>query len=330
VLAVLNKDELIQKIRSISAQIESVQKQIDEISGAINSRMATLDSIRKQLAEVRAGIEGRRGELQRIRSEIDTLASRKSQIVSRIRDLKRELAQINAALRDCRGKLAARRRLLAALSAGREALDKERLRRVIERLEELFETSPSDPERERQFIKYMSRVERELGVLDTLERVRACISELEAKISEYLRRRDQIGGEIDRLVQDLNSVRGELLRLRETRQRGVEELVRLKEKREELKRRREEIKAEIVQLALKRKELVSRKIEAEGELKKYAILMRAVELAERAKDRVQAQAAAAQLARQRGESLLSKLLGGERVSYDELKLLIDAGLLGEE
>jgi uncharacterized coiled-coil DUF342 family protein len=330
VLAVLNKDELIQRIRSISAQIESAQKQIDEISSAINSRRAALDSIRKQLAEVRAGIEERRGELQRIRSEIDALASRKSQIVSKIRDLKRELAQINAALRDCRGKLAAHRRLLATLGAGREALDKERLRRVMEQLEELFETSPSDPERERQFIRYMSRVERELSVLDALERVRACISELEAKISEYLRRRDQIGSEINRLVQDLNSVRGELLRLRETRQRGVEELVRLKEKRDELKRRREEIKAEIVQLALKRKELVSRKMEAEEELKKYAILMRAVELAERARDKVQAQVAAAQLARQRGEALLGKLLGGERVSYDELKLLIDAGLLGEE
>ena len=107
-------------------------------------------------------------------------------------------------------------------------------------------------------------------------------------------------------------------------------MTKLKEKREELKKRREEIKAEILQLALKRKELREKKRGIQEELDKYNILLKALELSEKNKARAQAKALSTQSLKEKAEALFNKLLNGERLTHDEIKILIEAGYLPEE
>jgi uncharacterized coiled-coil DUF342 family protein len=159
-----------------------------------------------------------------------------------------------------REKLVVYRNLLSTLNeyVGGKVLEKEKLKRIIEQLEYFFETSPTNPEWERQFIKYISQIEKELNLVDSMEKIKSHIAELKKQADEYKNKREAIRSEIARLVQDLNTVKQELTQLKMGREEIYKELAGLKEKREELKKRREEIKAEVLQLALRRKELRKR------------------------------------------------------------------------
>ncbi|MEM0484363.1 MAG: hypothetical protein QW434_06690, partial [Pyrobaculum sp.] len=213
---------------------------------------------------------------------------------------------------------------------GGKPLEKEKLKRIIEQLEYFFETSPTNPEWERQFIKYISQIEKELNLADSMEKVKAHIAELKAQIDDFKNKRESIRNEIARLVQDLTTVKQELSQLKASRQEIYKELTKLKEKREELKKRREELKAEILQLALKRKELREKRRAVQEELEKYNVLLKALELAEKNKARVAARELRAASLKERAEALYNKLLNGERLTHEEIKILIEAGYLPEE
>ncbi|MGC9051962.1 MAG: coiled-coil protein, partial [Pyrobaculum sp.] len=211
-----------------------------------------------------------------------------------------------------------------------KTLEKDKLKRIIEQLEYFFETSPTNPEWERQFIKYISEIEKELNLADSMEKIKAHIAELKSQIDEFKNKREAIRSEIARLVQDLNTVKQELAQLKASRQEVYKELVKLKEKREELKKRREEIKSEILQLALKRKELRENRRALQEELEKYNVLLKALELAERNKARARAREERVESLKERAEALYNRLLNGERLTHDEIKILIEAGYLPEE
>lgn len=257
---------------------------------------------------------------------------RKSQIINQIRSLRNELIQINIALQKYREKLVVYRNLLSTLNeyVGGKVLEKEKLKRIIEQLEYFFETSPTNPEWERQFIKYISQIEKELNLVDSMEKIKSHIAELKKQADEYKNKREAIRSEIARLVQDLNTVKQELTQLKMGREEIYKELAGLREKREELKKRREEIKAEVLQLALKRKELREKRRAVEEELEKYNVLLKALELSEKNKARAQAKAATAQSLKERAEVIYNKLLNGERLTHEEIKILIEAGYLPEE
>ncbi|WP_333638955.1 hypothetical protein [Pyrobaculum aerophilum] len=328
----LNKEELLEKIREVNSQLDEIQRQIDGLTNEINNKRALLDEIRKQIAEVRSLIEGKRNQLQKTRELIGSLVERKSQIINQIRTLRNELLQINITLQKYREKMTIYRNLLSTINeyVGRKPLEKEKLKRIIEQLEYFFETSPTNPEWERQFIKYISQIEKELNLADSMEKVKAHIAELKAQIDDFKNKRESIRNEIARLVQDLTTVKQELSQLKASRQEIYKELTKLKEKREELKKRREELKAEILQLALKRKELREKRRAVQEELEKYNVLLKALELAEKNKARVAARELRAASLKERAEALYNKLLNGERLTHEEIKILIEAGYLPEE
>jgi len=329
---VFSREELLAKIREINSQLDEIQKDIDAVTNEINAKRALLDDIRKQLAEVRSLIGGKRGQLQKIRELISSLVERKSQIINQIRTLRAELLQTNINLQKYREKLVVYRNLLSTLSEyiGGKVPDKEKLKRLIEQLEYLFETSPTNPEWERQFIKYISQIERELNVVDSMEKIRTHIAELKAQADALKNRREAIRNEIAKLVQDLSTIKQEIAQLKASRQEIYKELASLKEKREELKKRREEIKREILQLALRRKELREKKRSIQEELEKYNVLLKALELAERNKAKAQMQARVVQSLKERAEVIFNKLMNGERLTHEEIKILIEAGYLPEE
>jgi len=281
---------------------------------------------------VRSLIEGKRNQLQKTRELIGSLVERKSQIINQIRTLRNELLQINITLQKYREKMTIYRNLLSTINeyVGGKPLEKEKLKRIIEQLEYFFETSPTNPEWERQFIKYISQIEKELNLADSMEKVKAHIAELKAQIDDFKNKRESIRNEIARLVQDLTTVKQELSQLKASRQEIYKELTKLKEKREELKKRREELKAEILQLALKRKELREKRRAVQEELEKYNVLLKALELAEKNKARVAARELRAASLKERAEALYNKLLNGERLTHEEIKILIEAGYLPEE
>ncbi|MEM1836823.1 MAG: hypothetical protein QW259_03445 [Pyrobaculum sp.] len=328
----LSKEELLEKIREISSQIDEVQKEIDGITNDINNKRVLLEEIRKQLAEIRSFIEGKRNQIQKTRELINSLVEKKSKTIEQIRNLRNELLQINISLQKYREKIVVYRNLLSTLNeyAGGKVLEKEKLKRIIEQLEYFFETSPTNPEWERQFIKYISQIEKELNILDSMEKVKAHLSELKSQADEYKNRREAIRAEVARLVQDLVTIKQELSQLKSTRQEIYKTLAQLKEKREELKKKREEIRSEILQLALRRKELREKKRALQEELEKYNILLKAYELSERNKARAAARADAMQNLKERAEALYNKLLSGERLTHEEIKILIEAGYLPEE
>ncbi|RFA95685.1 coiled-coil protein [Pyrobaculum aerophilum] len=328
----LNKEELLEKIREVNSQLDEIQRQIDGITNEINSKRALLDEIRKQIAEVKSLIEGKRNQLQKTRELIGSLVERKSQIINQIRTLRNELLQINITLQKYREKMTIYRNLLSTINeyVGGKPLEKEKLKRIIEQLEYFFETSPTSPEWERQFIKYISQIEKELNLADSMEKVKAHIAELRAQIDDFKNKRESIRNEIARLVQDLTTVKQELSQLKASRQEIYKELTKLKEKREELKKRREELKAEILQLALKRKELREKRRAVQEELEKYNVLLKALELAEKNKARAAARELRAASLKERAEALYNKLLNGERLTHEEIKILIEAGYLPEE
>jgi uncharacterized coiled-coil DUF342 family protein len=329
---VLSREELLEKLREVNSQIDEIRRQIDAVTNEINARKALLEEIRKQLAEVRSLIDGKRQQLQRTRELIGSLVERKSQIINQIRSLRNELIQINIALQKYREKLVVYRNLLSTLNeyVGGKVLEKEKLKRIIEQLEYFFETSPTNPEWERQFIKYISQIEKELNLVDSMEKIKSHIAELKKQADEYKNKREAIRSEIARLVQDLNTVKQELTQLKMGREEIYKELAGLKEKREELKKRREEIKAEVLQLALKRKELREKRRAVEEELEKYNVLLKALELSEKNKARAQAKAATAQSLKEKADVIYNKLLNGERLTHEEIKILIEAGYLPEE
>jgi uncharacterized coiled-coil DUF342 family protein len=286
---VLSREELLEKLREVNSQIDEIQRQIDAVTNEINARKALLEEIRKQLAEVRSLIEGKRQQLQRTRELIGSLVERKSQIINQIRSLRNELIQINIALQKYREKLVVYRNLLSTLNeyVGGKVLEKEKLKRIIEQLEYFFETSPTNPEWERQFIKYISQIEKELNLVDSMEKIKSHIAELKKQVDEYKNKREAIRSEIARLVQDLNTVKQELTQLKMGR-------------------------------------------EVEEELEKYNVLLKALELSEKNKARAQAKAATAQSLKEKADVIYNKLLNGERLTHEEIKILIEAGYLPEE
>ncbi|MEM4494115.1 MAG: hypothetical protein QXJ71_10255, partial [Pyrobaculum sp.] len=257
---------------------------------------------------------------------------RKSQIINNIRNLRNELLQTNILLQKYREKLTIYRNLLSTFNdyVGGKPIEKDKLKRIIEQLEYFFETSPTNPEWERQFIKYISQIEKELNLADSMEKVKAHITELKNQMDEFKNKREAIRNEIARLIQDLNTVKQELSQLKASRQEIYKQLAELKSRREELKKRREEIKSEILQLALKRKELREKRRAVQDELDKYTVLLKAVELAEKNKARSAAQAARAESLKERAEILFNKLMSGERLTHEEIKILVEAGFLPEE
>ncbi len=328
----LNRVELLEKLREVSAKLDDVQRDIDNITNEIDGKKAAIDEIRKQLSEVRSYIDGKRSQLEKTRELLNTLIEKKSQVINQIRVLRSELLQINISMQKYREKLMVYRNLLTTLNeyVGGKTLEKEKLKRVIEQLEYFFETSPTNPETERQFIRYISQIEKELNIADSLEKVKAQMAELKTQVDNYKNKREEIRREITRLVQDLATIKQEIKQLKANKQEIYRELSKLKEKREELKKQREEIKAEILQLALRRKELREKKRAIQEELDRYSILLKAVELAEKSKAKAQLQAAITQNLRERAEVLYNKLMRGERLSHDEIKILIESGYLPEE
>lgn len=328
----LNKEELLEKIREISARLDEIQREIDGVTTEINNKRAYLDEIRKQLAEVRSHIDGKRAQLAKTRELIGSLVEKKSQMINQIKALRGELLQINISLQKYREKLAVYRNLLSTLNeyVGGKPLEKEKLKRIIEQLEYFFETSPTNPEMERQFIRYISQIEKELNIADSMEKVKAHIAELKTQADEFKNKREAIRNEITRLVQDLTTLKQEIAQLKASRQEIYKELSKLKEKREELKKKRDEIKSEILQLAVKRKELREKKRALQEELDKYNILLKAIELSEKNKVYAKAQADTAQKLKEKAERLYAKLLNGERLTHEEIKILIEAGYLPEE
>lgn len=328
----LSKEELLTKIREVNSQLDEIQRQIDQVTNEINARRALLDEVRKQLAEVRSLIEGKRQQLQKTRELIGSLVERKSQIINNIRSLRNELLQTNILLQKYREKLTIYRNLLSTFNdyVGGKPIEKDKLKRIIEQLEYFFETSPTNPEWERQFIKYISQIEKELNLADSMEKVKAHIAELKNQMDEFKNKREAIRNEIARLIQDLNTVKQELSQLKASRQEIYKQLAELKSRREDLKKKREEIKSEILQLALKRKELREKRRAVQDELDKYTVLLKAVELAEKNKARSAAQAARAESLKERAEILFNKLMSGERLTHEEIKILVEAGYLPEE
>jgi Uncharacterized archaeal coiled-coil protein len=213
---------------------------------------------------------------------------------------------------------------------GGRPLDKEKMKMLVERLEYYFETSPTDPEWERQFIRTISEIEEELNLADSLEKLRSHIQEIRNRLDELRKRKDEIRQNIANLVSSLNSVKEEIARLKKEREEAYRQLTELKKKREELKQARDELKKAIVDLAVKRKGLRAQLAQLRDELNKYTILLKAADLSERYKNAVEVQNAKRESLRARAEEIYQKLLRGERLTHEEMKVLAEAGYLAEE
>ncbi|MEM3326882.1 MAG: hypothetical protein QXK63_05490 [Thermoproteus sp.] len=249
-----------------------------------------------------------------------------------IRKAKSRILELNIEIQKYREKLEAYRKALNAINeyVGGRPLDKDKMKMLVEKLEYYFETTPTDPEWERQFIKAIAEIEEELNLADSLEKLRNHIQDIRNKLDELKKKKEEVRQEITQLVNTLNAIKEEMAKLKKEREEAYKQLVELKKKRDELKQNRDELKRAIVELAAKRKELRAQRAQLRDELEKYTILLKAADLSDRYRAAVEARNNAKENLRAKAEQIYQKLLRGERLTHEEMKILAEAGYLSEE
>ncbi|MBP1450026.1 MAG: hypothetical protein JZD41_08545, partial [Thermoproteus sp.] len=154
----INRDEVLSRVREISASMSQIEGQISSITAEIENRKNALEELRRNLAGVRSQIDNLRNNLQKIREELNRLGTKRQSILDSIRNNKSKILELNIEIQKLREKMEIYRKALNALNEyiGGKPIDKDRIRMLAERLEFYFETSPTDPAWAGQFIKMIS------------------------------------------------------------------------------------------------------------------------------------------------------------------------------
>ena len=305
--------------------------EINAINASIDAKRKELDEIRRQLADIRNRIEGKRQQIQALREEIRRINERRGALVSRLRDLKQRRITISNDIQQLRRRISNYKSIQKMVneSTGGKPMDKERLKYHIEQLEFSYETSPSDPQRDREFIRAIARLEREVNAAEILEKITHKISESQQRIQELKKEREDLKNDIQKVVEELIKLKDVVNEAKKKLEIYINELKALKDERDILKQRRDEIKRTILELISRRKELRKKAGEIRSEINKYNLLLKALEMSERASVEKSRDQLAREMLMRRAEEIYERFKKGERLSFEEIQVLYEAGILKE-
>lgn len=259
-----------------------------------------------------------------IRSNIAKLVEERNSLVGEMRKMKEERDGILDEMNKVREKVAKLRDLikLAMEYTDGRIRDKDQLKELIEKMEYDHETTPTDPQREKEFYKMISQLEEEMVTAETLEKLQARLDEERNKVKEMAERRKQLAARMKELYEGrYQEIKAQIKSLIEEINKEREELIKLKEQRDSLKKERDEIKAYMLSKYVEAKQLKERRRQLYDELNKNKMLLVAAYKSINADKKRAEEEKQKEILRTRAEEIKRKLDNGERVSFEELKIL---------
>ncbi|MDK6027856.1 hypothetical protein QPL79_00545 [Ignisphaera sp. 4213-co] len=233
-----NREEIISlEISSLREDLQNLIIQRNELRRQLGEIREKLSARREELKKKREDLSNIRNEIAKLREKIFSLKNDIQTLRSRLGEMFKELKQISTEFRE--------------LSRGRESLIAiDELRAKIEQLEWTLITTPNiEPEREKEIVSEISRLEQKLKTLLSLhmrygdissryEKTKNAISELRSEIEK---KRSVLRDAINQL----NNLKAQRDKLKNEISNIIDDIKTLKNQRDEIKNRLATINNEI-------------------------------------------------------------------------------------
>ncbi|MEM1582339.1 MAG: hypothetical protein QXX56_05140 [Candidatus Bathyarchaeia archaeon] len=283
--------------------------------------------LRRRLESLEREIAGLRGELDRLETEMRSLAEERNILVGKIRELRLEAAKFRGERDSLNDEVKSLKAVLAELK--QEYAEKiGSLRELRQRIRDYLKLKPARDEGslEREIAELDWRIQTTTMSLEEEKRVVERIKSLEGQLSFY-RRLKSMRDEASRLEVSFEKVRGEIAVYRDKiaeaaaeSQKFHEKMIErlkmageLKNKLAEVDRRYMENKNKILALRLQYRELLSQ-VSAIRKTIREEEERRKTEVVSALKERVKREA-------------LEKIKRGEKISFEEFKILAEEGII---
>ncbi|MDK2464259.1 MAG: hypothetical protein QI223_05760 [Candidatus Korarchaeota archaeon] len=287
-------DDLRRRVEDLRAKLLSIRDErraiIEDLKGLREKRRELIEQVRSKRAKIRELIE----ERKKIREEVEKLFEERRKVIEEYRKAKKEATEIKNRYESLMAEVGVPERVL---------------RRRIAALERRIETQPLSRDAERDLVVRISHLEAQLQtlmeakklkrryieIMAEAERWRFFIRDTGEKIKELKAKISEINGEISELIRELDEIRPQI---------------------DELSKEIEEKSGKVDEMKARMDELFQQITQTREFLKKaYEDMQAAARLTEE------------QIKTRLAQEALEKYKAGEKLTLEELRALMEAGLL---
>jgi len=287
--------------------LKALQKELYEERSKRDEMNVKVKMLSTQIRDKRDLLTNKLGELNKLKEK-------KREILDKIRDIRskeRELISKMTELKTLRREN--RKKLKSLLPLVKSRKSEEELREELEKLEWTYQTTPMSLEEEKEYVRKIDRITFMLQVMERCKCIKAEIDKITKEIDELSLELDCLRRERAKLSEELTKIRGVMSEKFEEIKSLREEISKLISQRNTLKEEADRYHKNYVNLLLKINEV-------KEEIERLELLIRAFRIAKSLKERKKKLKA-------RAEEIYERYKRGERISWDEFKLLLEFGYI---
>lgn len=246
--------------------------------------------------------------------EMNELKEKKKEIINKVKEIKskeRELIFRKNELKIL--KRENKKRLKSLLSLVKSRKSEEELKEELKKLEWIYQTTPMSLEEEKEYVR---KIDKLMFALQIIEKCKSIRTELN-KITEEI---EEINLKLNHLRKERVKLSEELTKIRNIMSEKFKEVKLLKEEISKLIYQRNSLKEEADNYHKNYVKLLLKIGEVKEEIERLELLVRAFRIAKSLKERKKKLKA-------RAEEIYERYKRGEKISWDEFKLLLEFGYI---
>ncbi|RLE81874.1 MAG: hypothetical protein DRJ51_02920 [Thermoprotei archaeon] len=294
-------NELREKFRTIQEEALKAQSERDELNNIVRELSLNVREKREELRELRSTLRELKDKKFSKIATLRQLRERKTQLRDRLSELRRE-----------RRRLIQERKSLIQL-VGKQRLSLDELKQQFEEIEWRYQTTPLSPEEEKWYIGKLLSLEKKIYAVSKLNEISDRIDKIEKEYASLLEEYREISENLKKGYEEIQRMNEEINALIERVEGLREELSSLVSERDKMKMKADEKHKMYLELKMKAREI-------KQEIEKYSLLLKAKKISRLIDEQRKRML-------QRAQEIYKKYERGEKLTFEELKILIDLNLI---